>query len=310
MREREFYLPSSDINYTIRCMEWIPDGEVKAVLQITHGMVEHIGRYQEFGRWMAEHGVAVIGHDHLGHGKTVIDQEEFGYFGTDGKMDCVVKDIRRLTVYGKKRYPDKKLILLGHSMGSFLTRRYLSVYEDGPDGFILMGTGAPAEPLVFSGKLLASIMACVKGERFRSKLLYDMSLGSYNKKFEPVKTSYDWLTRDESLMEDFGKDDLCQYIFTVGAYREFFRLILTDTKMEKAGRVRTDVPIFVISGAKDPVGDDTKGVKKVFDRYKKAGVEDLALKLYEGARHEIVHEINRQEVFADLLDWIEQHIGS
>ena len=307
MTEREFYLPSSDPNYKIRCMEWIPDGDVKAVLQITHGMVEHIGRYREFGVWLAEHGIAVIGHDHLGHGKTVLTKDGFGIFGTEGKMECVVKDIRRVTVYGKKQYPEQKLFLLGHSMGSFLARRYMSVYNDGPDGFILMGTGAPAEPLVQCGKILASLMAMVRGETFRSRLLYKMSLGSYNDKFKPVKTAYDWLTRDEELANDFEKDELCWFIFTVGAYREFFRLILTDARIEKKGEIRKDAPTLFISGDKDPVGDDAKGVRKVYEQYRKAGVAEVSLKLYEEARHEILHEINRQEVFGDLYNWIEQH---
>lgn len=308
MREREFYLPSSDPNYKIRCMEWRPDGDVKAVLQIAHGMTEHIGRYREFGVWLAERGIAVIGHDHLGHGKTVTDANDFGYFGTNGRTECVIKDIRRVTVYGKKHYPDQKLFLLGHSMGSFLVRRYLSIYKDGPDGFILMGTGAPAEPMVASGKILASIMAKVKGERYRSKLLYEMSLGSYNRKFKPTKTPQDWLTRDEYWAQSFGQDELCQFIFTATAYREFFRVILLDSKAEKRGNIRTDAPIMIVSGDKDPVGDDAKGVRIVYDRYSDAGAAELTLGLYEGARHEILHETNREEVFGDILEWMEQFI--
>lgn len=308
MTEREFYLPSSDKNYKIRCMEWTPDGEVKAVLQITHGMVEHIGRYREFGVWMAENGVAVIGHDHLGHGKTVVNEEDFGYFGTSGGTTCVVKDIRRVTVYMKKKYPEKKLFLLGHSMGSFLTRKYLSVYKDGPDGFILMGTGAPAEPVVFCGYLLAAAMAKVKGERYRSKLLYDMSLGSYNMKFRPVKTPHDWLTRDEAFAKSFGEDEYCQFIFTATAYRDFFKVILDTAKSEKAGKIRKDMSLLIVSGDKDPVGEDAKGVRKVYNRYSKAGVVDMTLGLYEGARHEILHETNRDEVYADILEWMDQYV--
>ena len=305
MKEREFYLPSSDPNYKIRCMEWIPDGEVKGVLQITHGMTEHIGRYKEFGVWLAEHGIAVIGHDHLGHGKTVVNKDDFGYFGTHGGTECVIKDIRRVTVYAKKLYPDKKLFILGHSMGSFFTRKYLSVYQDGPDGFIIMGTGSPADGLLRVGALLAGAMAKVKGEHFRSKLLYEMSLGGYNKKFEPVTTPQDWLTRDVELAKAYGSDELCQYIFTAAAYRDFFHVMLQDSKAEKAGNIRTNAPMLLISGENDPVGDDGKGVRIVFDRYKKAGVSDMTLKLYEGARHEVLHELNWEEVFEDILQWME-----
>ena len=307
MREREFYLPSSDGMHQLRCMEWIPDGTIKAVLQITHGMVEHIERYREFCVWMAERGIVVIGHDHLGHGKTVSNREEFGYFGSKEGMTHVVKDIRRVTVYSKKKYPDQKLILLGHSMGSFLARKYLSVYKDGPDGFILMGTGAPPEALVSAGSLLAGSMRKLKGEMYRSPLLYKLSLGNYNAKFKPVKTPYDWLTRDESLSKDFGEDEACQFIFTTAAYQDFFRLILNVAKEEMAGHARTDAPILIISGDNDPVGDNGKGVRKVYERLHKAGVDRLEMVLYEGARHEILHEINRQEVFEDLYEWIAEN---
>ena len=307
MREREFYLPSSDGMHQLRCMEWIPDGTINAVLQITHGMVEHIERYREFCVWMAERGIVVIGHDHLGHGKTVSNREEFGYFGSKEGMTHVVKDIRRVTVYSKKKYPDQKLILLGHSMGSFLARKYLSVYKDGPDGFILMGTGAPPEALVSAGSLLAGTMRKLKGEMYRSPLLYKLSLGNYNAKFKPVKTPYDWLTRDESLSKDFGEDESCQFIFTTAAYQDFFRLILNVAKEEMAGHARTDAPILIISGDNDPVGDSGKGVRKVYERLHKAGVDRLEMVLYEGARHEILHEINRQEVFEDLYEWIAEN---
>lgn len=304
MREREFFLPSSDGKHKLRCMEWIPEGTVKAVLQITHGMTEHIGRYREFAVWLAENGIAVIGHDHLGHGKTVFDNSEFGYFGAENGIACVVKDIRRLTVYSRKKYPQQKHFLLGHSMGSFLVRKYLSVYEDGPDGFILMGTGAPSEALVSAGYILAGMMCKIKGESYRSSLLYEMSLGSYNKKFKPVKTPHDWLTRDEAFTKDFGEDEYCQFIFTAAAYRDFFGIILSDAKAEKAGNVRTDAPILITSGDMDPVGDDGVGVRRVYERLHEAGVENLTLDLYEGARHEILHETNRQDVFADIYDWI------
>lgn len=307
MDKREFYLPSSDKGFQLRCMEWRPEGEVKAVLQIVHGMVEHIGRYEEFAVWMAEHGVAVIGHDHLGHGKTVRNKEDYGYFGTSGGSVNLIRDIRRVNGYAKKKYLNKKLVLMGHSMGSFLVRKYLSVYEDGADGFIFMGTGAPPEPVVFAGYVLASLMAKIKGEHYVSKLLYEASLGNYNRKFKPVKTPYDWLTRDEELSKDFGKDPYCQFIFTTGAYRDFFGLILSGARAEKKHRVRVDAPILLVSGDMDPVGDNAKGVRTVYERYDEAGASDLTLGLYEGARHEILHEINRGEVFGDIFEWMEEN---
>ena len=159
MREREFYIPSSDGASKLRCMEWIPDGEVRAVLQITHGMIDHVGRYCEFAKALAAQGIVVYGHDHLGHGKTAASEEDRGYFRDQDAESCLIKDIRRMTVYGKKRYPGVKHFLLGHSMGSYFVRRYLSVYEDGPDGIILLGTGGQPAVLVAMGFGLSALVA-------------------------------------------------------------------------------------------------------------------------------------------------------
>lgn len=309
MTEREFYLPSSDGNFKLRCMEWIPDGEVRAVLQVAHGMIEHIERYREFASWLAGQGILVYGHDHLGHGKTAVEKEDFGYFGTKGGGACVIKDIRRLTIYGKKKYPGVKHFLLGHSMGSFMVRRYLTVYEDGPDGVILLGTGAPAEALTGVGYLLSSLVCRWKGERYRSRMLHELSLGNYNRKFKPVKTSHDWLTRDESLAKSYGEDEYCQFIFTAGAYRDFFEVMLRGARAERQGKVRTDFPLLILSGGKDPVGEDTRGVRRVYKRYDAAGCLDITLGFYEDARHEILNETNRMEVFGDILKWLEDHMG-
>ena len=309
MLKCEFTFLGSNGKTNIHAVKWMPENSgYHAILQITHGMVEFIERYEPFAEFLTQHGYMVVGHDHLGHGDSIRDVSDFGYFREENPSDGLIKDMHKLRTIIQDENPDVPYFMLGHSMGSFLVRRYLSIYKDGPDGFILMGTGAPAEPMVASGKILASIMAKVKGERYRSKLLYEMSLGSYNRKFKPTKTPQDWLTRDESWAQSFGQDELCQFIFTATAYREFFRVILLDSKAEKRGNIRTDAPIMIVSGDKDPVGDDAKGVRIVYDRYSDAGAAELTLGLYEGARHEILHETNREEVFGDILEWMEQFI--
>ena len=308
MREREFYLTSSDGKHKLRCMEWIPAGETRAVLQITHGMIEHIGRYREFAAWMAENGILVYGHDHLGHGKTAAGEDDYGFFGTKGGTVCMLRDIRRLTVYGKKKHPGVKLFLLGHSMGSFFVRRYLSVYQDGPDGVILLGTGAPNEAAVTFGYALSSVLCAVKGDHYRSSMLYELSLGNYNRKFMPVKTPFDWLTREESYAKGFGEDEYCRFRFTAGAYRDFFEVILQGARAEKAKKVRTDMPLLILSGDRDPVGENAKGVRRVYDRYDAAGCLDMTIGFYEGARHELLNETNREEVYGDILKWINEHV--
>lgn len=308
MREREFYLPSSDGKNKLRCMEWAPDGEIRAVVQISHGMIEHIGRYAEFASWLTEQGILVYGHDHLGHGRTAKGETDLGYFGDGDGAACVVKDIRRLTVYGKKRYPGVKHFLLGHSMGSFMVRRYLAVYSDGPDGVILLGTGAPAPATVFVGYSLASLICRKKGEHYRSRLLHELSLGNYNRKFKPAKTPHDWLTRDGEQTRKYEEDEYCRFMFTAGAYRDLFSVILKDEAAEKAKAVRNDMPLLILGGEKDPVGQNTKGVRLVYKWYDEAGCPDITLGFYDGARHEILNETNREEVYQDILDWVERHI--
>ena len=172
---------------------------------------------------------------------------------------------------------------------------------------ILLGTGAPKDAEVRFGYMLADSVCKRKGTRYRSKMLYNLSLGNYNRKFKPTKTPYDWLSRDEKRDRAFGDDPLTNFIFTAGAYRDFFEVILKTAKLEKAGKMRTDLPVLILSGSKDPVGEETKGVRRVYDRYDKAGVEDLSIGFYEGARHELLNELNREQVSGDILEWIEEH---
>lgn len=309
MKEREFYIPSSDGISRLRCMEWRPEGDITGVLQLSHGMIEHIERYRELGRYLTERGIVVYGHDHLGHGKTAGSREDLGYFGEDGASVCLIKDLRRLTAYGKKCYPGKKLFLLGHSMGSFFVRKYLTVYKDGPDGILLLGTGGQPLPLVAAAYLLSLWVTAVKGDRCRSILLHRLSLGNYNRKFHPAKTGHDWLSRDEKQVYLYEKDELCRFLFTAGAYRDLFRIIVDLTIRELSKKMRTDLPILFLSGTNDPVGGCGRGVRKVHRRYDRAGVKDLSLRFYQDARHEILNELNREEVFRDIDCWIEDRIS-
>lgn len=303
MREREFYLSSSDGTSKLHCIEWIPDGQVHAVLQISHGMVEHIGRYREFAAYLAERGIAVYGHDHLGHGKTSVP-EDLGYFGDRDGAVHVVQDIRRLTIYGKKRFHGVKHFLLGHSMGSFFVRHYLNVYEDGPDGVILLGTGGQASPFIAFGYGLSKLICKLKGPRHRSKSLFVISTGKYSRAFRPAVTKCDWLTRDVERARKYEQDELCHFFFTAGAYRDFFELILKTSKLEKLGVIRDDMSLLFLSGDRDPVGENSHGVRRVYKRYAATEIEDLMIGFYADARHEILNEINREEVYSDIHNWI------
>lgn len=295
-------------------MEWLPDDtelqEIKLWVQLVHGMNEHMGRYGEFASFLTEHGIAVIGHDCLGHGMTVPSKEERGFFAEKHGGTFLIRDMHRVASYGTKRYPKAEHIMLGHSMGSFLTRRYLSAYPGKePDGVILLGTGFPAPPLVFTGEMLASLFGRIKGNHYRSRLLYELSIGNYNRKFQPVRTDYDWLTRDERYVDRFLNNPRCDFIFTAGAYRDFFHEIRAAEEAELVGYVPKNIPYLILSGDKDPVGENGKGVKKLAALYRKVGVQDVTIKLYPGARHEVLNEVNREEVFGDILGWMTEESG-
>lgn len=309
MKEREFYLRSSDGRNRLHGVMWLPDGKPRAVIQISHGMTEHIERYHEFAEVMTDHGIAVYGHDHLGHGKTVHSEADLGFFSEQGGAGFLVRDLRRMTGYGKKKFPGIPLILLGHSMGSFITRRYLNVYDDGPDGVILMGTGGQGELPVLAGYLLSSAVAAAKGSRFRSRLIHELSLGNYSRRFFPPRTGHDWLSRDVEKVHEYEADPSCSFLFTTGAYRDFFRLILETSRSEKQGRIRRGIPVLFLSGSADPVGENEKGVRRVYRRYARAGIRDLTLGFYRKARHELLNETNRKEVYGDILDWLKEHIS-
>lgn len=309
MKTREFYVPSSDGKHRLHGIEWVPDAEIRAVLQISHGMVEHIKRYEEFAVFLTAHGIAVFGHDHLGHGKTAKGDADFGFFAEKAGHVIPIRDLRRMTAYGKKRFPGVPFFLLGHSMGSFFVRRYLTVYRDGLDGAILMGTGGQRGPSVGLGYVLSLAVSAIRGSRYRSRLIYELSLGNYSRHFPEEETNHAWLSRDPQKVREYEEDAFCQFIFTAGAYRDFFRLILEVSRAEKAGKLPKTLPILFLSGSEDPVGGWEKGVRRVFRRYAKAGNENLTLGFYREARHELLNEINRDEVYGDILEWLEKQLS-
>ena len=228
----ELKIPSSDGRSILHVMHWRPVGQPRAVLQIAHGMTEHVGRYGEFAAALAEQGIAVIGHDHLGHGKTAGCEEKLGFFAEKNGAIFLVQDIHRVHVRAVKLYPEIPKFILGHSMGSFLVRRYLTKYGWEEDGAILMGTGDyPAGVLLLA---LAAVngTALVRGDRCRSRLLHHLVLGNYNRRIPGAKTPDDWLSRDEEKVNQFVEDPLCQFRFTCSAYRDFFRVML-DLKKKR-----------------------------------------------------------------------------
>lgn len=303
--KNNFYYQSKDGQTQIHTIEWIPDGKIKAVLQISHGMVEYIDRYDEFAKFLNQRGYYVVGQDHLGHGESVRSEECHGFFHEDDGNECVIGDIHELRQMTEKRFPDVPYFLLGHSMGSFLTRQYIQMHGAGLDGAIIMGTGNQPLLLVKLGKLVCKIIAGWKGWNYRSTFVNNMAFGGYNKKFHPAKTSVDWLSRNEDNVKKYIQDPWCTFIFTLNGYYHMFRGMEQLAKKENFNRIPKTLPVLFVSGQDDPVGRFGKGVKHVYKKYRNGGISDASIKLYEDDRHEILNEIDRYDIFEDLYQWLE-----
>ena len=308
MKKQDFYYPSQDGTTQIHAIEWIPDKAPSAILQICHGMVEYIGRYDAFAAFLAEHGFYVTGNDHLGHGASVTTDAQHGFFHDPNGNECVIGDIHTLREMTAARLPGVPYFLMGHSMGSFLARQYIELYGTGLSGAIIMGTGTQPELVLTAGMFLCERIAKAKGWDYRSQTVNNIAFGSYNKKFQPARTPQDWLTKDTQVVDAYRKDPWCTFLFTVNAYYHMFRGIQLMQKPENIKKIPRDLPLFLVSGADDPVGGFGKGVEAAFQGYHKAGLRDVQMKLYPKDRHEILNELDKAQVFQDLLDWLMAHV--
>ena len=296
---------SADAKHTIVYYVYIPKNrEPRAIVQISHGMCEYIGRYEPFAAFLCEKGYVVAGNDHVGHGASAASEADLGF--TAG-AENLVDDVHTLTERLKNEYRGLPLVLLGHSMGSFVARRYLEKYPDAADAAIISGTGGPDSPTGF-GKLLTKTMMLFKGERYRSELVKSIAFMGYNKHFEAENCKDAWISRDREIVERYGKDPLCQFTFTLKGYYDLFDLLGKVSDKAWAGNLKKDMSILMISGEDDPVGAYGVGVRKIYDRLTRAQMTDVSLRLYAGARHEMLNETNRVEVFADIAAWLEQKI--
>lgn len=278
---------------------WMPEGEVKAIVQILHGMAEYIDCYDEMAKRLNRDGVVVVGHNHLGHGRGA---KQLGHFGKGG-FDALAEDAHTLRLLTQKEYPDVPYFLFGHSMGSFVARNYCLARGKGLKGVILSGTGYFPPLLLTSGLVLANLICALGGEKKPSKLLEGMSFAGYNRDWSPARTDKDWISRNETKVDSYIADPLCGFTFTAGAYRDMFRG-LQKLYPQNLSAMDKGVPVLLYSGASDPVGGRGEGVRKVAGELKAAGVRDVTLRLYENGRHEMHNEPNREEVFQYLIDWM------
>lgn len=301
------YYPSHDGVTTIHACIWKPEGEIKGVVQIIHGMSEYAERYAPFAEFLKEQGYLVCADDHLGHGQSVVSEEELGYFNKQRDVDIVLSDIRALNLAVKKQTEGKPYFVLGHSMGSFICRKYISLYGKEFNGAVIMGTGFK-DPFTLTFALCAvRINALFCGWKHRSKFLTKLAFGSYNKKFKPARTQNDWLSVNAENVDNYGKDKLCGFAFTNNGYDFLFNIIKQACSSGTFDLTPKKLPLYLVAGAMDPVGDCGKGVIKTRDKFIKYAVKDVSMTLYEGCRHEILNDDCRQQVMDDILAFIEKH---
>ena len=304
MKSDTFTFKTSD-GIQIFTYKWMPDepSAVKGIVQIAHGMAEHAARYERFADALTKAGYAVYANDHRGHGKTAGTQENVGYFADENGWEKVVEDMHTLTGIIKKENPNKPFFLFGHSMGSFLSRNYSMLYANELTGLVLSGTGGDPGAL-----FIAKMDARIHGKKVKSEIMNKLSFGAFNGAFKPNRTEYDWLSRDNAEVDKYVKDPWCGSVFTAGFFCDMLGGIGFINKKENIAKIPKNLPVYLFSGAKDPVGANTKGVNQVYNALKNAGISDITLKFYEDGRHESLNEINREEVFKDVIVWLNKHV--
>ena len=287
---------------------WSPgNGEIKVVFQLTHGMAEHGERYEEMAEYLCKAGYAFIINDHAGHGKSVKSKDELGFFNGDKNKAGIgfVEDVHKVTLLAKEEF-GKPVILMGHSMGSFVARHYVTKYSDDIIAAIFCGTCGP-NPAAGAGIVVANLIEKFKGAKFKSEFINGMAFGAYNKRFEG-RTAFDWLSVNKDNIDKYIEDDYCGFIFTVSGYKNLFELLQFVSKPEWFGAVPKNFPMYLIAGTEDPVGSYGKGVKTVYSKLKETGHSDLKIKLYDGLRHEIHNEDERFTIYADIIKWCDSVI--
>lgn len=298
MKTKEFSFKSATGVCRIHGCEFLPEGEVRAVVIIHHGMAEHIKRYADYVKHLTDMGYAVFMHDMANHGKSNQKNELLGYFGENDGYKNLVKDLKTVYDLAKKEFPDKKIIMFGHSMGSFIVRCFDCAYPGASDASVYMGTGG-SNPAAGMGKAISSLIASIKGSTYKSKMLDKMTFGSFNKKTDK-KTSFDWLTRDSAIVQKYIDDDYCGFLFTVKGMNDLVNLNVWANSAECYNTVKKDLPILLVAGADDPVGAYSKGINEVADKMKSSGHTNVTVKLFPGCRHEVLNETNRQEVYEGI----------
>lgn len=286
---------------------WQTDAPCRGVIQLVHGMAEHIARYDRLARALCAAGYTVAGHSHLGHGEDA-REDELGFFGRKDGWDHLVEDVHAAHEMLLKRFPGQRFAILGHSMGSFVTREYLLRYGGDLTAAVICGTGWFPGPLCSVARAAAALCGAFGGWQKPAPLVDRLMSKDNNKAFAPARTPFDWLSRDTVEVDKYIADPRCGFLFTARGYYDMFTGLKNLSRLHRLAALPGDLPVLFISGDADPIGTQGKGVNTVAQQFRDAGVRDVTVHLYPGARHELFNETNRDEITAELIDWLNRHM--
>ena len=280
----------------------------KGVIQLVHGSCEHSGRYTEFINYFVSQGFVVYAQDHRGHGKTATSTDAYGYFGETDGWQRLVDDLKAVNDVIRQSHETLPIVMVGHSMGSFLARHYAQLYGQTLSGLILSGTAHQPRAILHLGCAVAKLLKRLKGTHYRSNLLNTLSYGQFNREFKPSRTTHDWLSQDETVVDLFLQDEACGFTFTTSGFYDMFTGLLAITDQHQIKKIPKQLPVLFISGENDPVGGNGQMVKKAARLYKELGIEHVTLKLYPAMRHEIFNEFEKEKVYQDMREFIEYSV--
>ncbi|WP_053831938.1 alpha/beta hydrolase [Paraclostridium bifermentans] len=296
-----------DIDIYVYKYEPIEKENINGIVQISHGMSEEAGRYKRFANYLTDNGYIVYINDHRGHGKSAENINRIGILAEKDGIHCIVKDLNKLTKIIKTENNGLPIFLFSHSMGSFAAQKYIIDYSEDIDGVILSGTNGLHGIEVDLGFLVAKIMSKIQGREKKAYLIDKLAFGGFNKKFKPNKSEFDWLSRDFKEVEKYIENEYCGVVFSNGYFYDLFKLFKEIRNINNLKKINSKLPIYIFAGDKDPVGKFGKGITKLYENYKKVGIENVEFKLYSGGRHEMLNEINKDEVINDTINWIKQN---
>lgn len=296
-----------DIDIYVYKYEPIEKENINGIVQISHGMSEEAGRYKRFANYLTDNGYIVYINDHRGHGKSAENINRVGILAQKDGIHCIVKDLSKLTKIIKTENNGLPIFLFSHSMGSFAAQKYIIDYSEDIDGVILSGTNGLHGIEVDLGFLVAKVMSKIQGREKKAYLIDKLAFGGFNKKFKPNKSEFDWLSRDFKEVEKYIENEYCGVVFSNGYFYDLFKLFKEIRNINNLKKINSKLPIYIFAGDKDPVGKFGKGITKLYENYKKVGIENVEFKLYSGGRHEMLNEINKDEVINDTINWIKQN---